>query len=296
MREIGKVQEVFDMFGVTPVYVVDYPVASQPDGYRPLQEIHASGRCLIGAHLHPWVNPPFDEVVSCRNSFPGNLGRDLEAAKLAVLGQEIGERFGAKPAIYKAGRYGIGAHTASILEEQGYEVDVSVCPHVDYSAEEGPDFTAYGVSPYWFGMRRRMLELPMTIGFSGMLSRWGAAVHRVVSSPGLRRCHLVGALARLRLVDKVWLSPEGYVGPEHRRLVRCLLQSGLRVFTFAFHSPSVVPGNTPYVRTERERDDFLRRCREFFEFFMGEVGGRPSTPLEIKARFEAPHRAGTRGR
>src|SRR5262250_2430572 len=67
MREIGKVQEVFDMFGVTPVYVVDYPVASQPDGYRPLQEIHASGRCLIGAHLHPWVNPPFDEVVSCRN-------------------------------------------------------------------------------------------------------------------------------------------------------------------------------------------------------------------------------------
>jgi len=283
------------MCGVTPVYVVDYPVASQRDGYRPLQEIHASGRCLIGAHLHPWVNPPFDEVVSRRNSFPGNLGRDLEAAKLAVLGQEIGERFGAKPTIYKAGRYGIGAHTAGILEEQGYEVDVSVCPHVDYSGEEGPDFTSYTASPYWFGMRRRMLELPMTIGFSGMLNRWGAEVHRVVSSPGLRRCHLVGALARLRLVDKVWLSPEGYVGPEHRRLVRCLLQSGLRVFTFAFHSPSVVPGNTPYVRTERERDDFLRRCREFFEFFKGEVGGRPSTPLEIKERFETPHRAATSG-
>src|SRR5688500_2908368 len=78
MRSIEKIQTVFNEYGIAPVYVVDYPVAFQPDGYRPLQEIHGSGRCLIGAHLHPWVNPPFDEQVSRRNSFPGNLPASLE--------------------------------------------------------------------------------------------------------------------------------------------------------------------------------------------------------------------------
>jgi hypothetical protein len=267
---------------VTPVYVVDYPIASQPDGYRPLQEIHASGRCVIGAHLHPWVNPPFMERVNRRSSFPGNLGRDLEAAKLAVLGQEIGERFGVNPTVYKAGRYGTGTHTAEILEEQGYEVDTSVCPHMDYSGEGGPDFTAFGPRPYWFGKHRRLLELPLTVGFSGALRRWGGGLHRVASRRQVARLHLVAALARLRLVDKLWLSPEGYVTADHKRLVRAQLHDGLPVFTFAFHSPSVVPGNTPYVRTEGDLEEFLARCREFLDFFLDEMGGRPTTPIEIK--------------
>lgn len=291
MSKIGRVQNLFDSVGVVPVYVVDYPIVSQRDGYRPLQEIHASGRCLIGAHLHPWVNPPFEEVVNRRNSFPGNLEPRLEAAKLRVLGDLIAERFGERPTIYKAGRYGIGSHTAAILEDQGYEVDVSVCPHMDYSSEGGPDFSGYEAWPYWFGRNRRLLELPLTVGFSGTLRRWGGVLHRAVSRPELGWLHLVGALARFRLLDKVWLSPEGFVVPEHRRLIGSLLGNGLRVFTFAFHSPSVVPGNTPYVRTERDLAELLARCRGFFEYFLGEIGGRPSTPVEIKdrlARASAP--------
>src|SRR5262245_50286164 len=73
MRHIGVIQKIFDEYGITPVYLVDYPIVAQADGYQPLQEIHRAGRCLLGAHLHPWVNPPFAESVNGRNSFPGNL-------------------------------------------------------------------------------------------------------------------------------------------------------------------------------------------------------------------------------
>lgn len=131
LRWIGRIQDIFDEYHITPVYVIDYPVASQADGYQPLQEIHSGGRCLIGAHLHPWVNPPYEEPVNAYNSFPGNLPRHLEAAKLQILGDCIGEQFGSCPVIYKAGRYGCGPHTADILEEQGYEVDLSVTPCLD---------------------------------------------------------------------------------------------------------------------------------------------------------------------
>src|SRR5262245_16231804 len=96
IRSVQKIQILCDEYQIRPVYVVDYPVALQSDGCRPLQEIYASGHSIIGAHLHPWVNPPFEEEVNRHNSFPGNLPRSLEAAKLGILGNLIGERFGCR--------------------------------------------------------------------------------------------------------------------------------------------------------------------------------------------------------
>src|SRR5258708_23509882 len=51
LRNQRMAQEVFDGFGVRPVYLVDYAVAAQSEGYMPLREIVQSGRCEIGAHL-----------------------------------------------------------------------------------------------------------------------------------------------------------------------------------------------------------------------------------------------------
>jgi hypothetical protein len=283
-RGVDRMQRIFDEYHIMPTYVMDYPIVSQPEGYRPLQGIHASGRCQIGAHLHPWVNPPFEEVVNQRNSFPGNLPLSLEAAKLKILSECIAEKFGVRPAVYKAGRYGVGPHTAEILEQEGYEVDMSVCPHMDYSYEGGPDFTMSSALPYWFG-RRRLLELPLTVGFAGILKDWGPALHRAATRPAMTALHAPGILARLGLVNKVWLSPEGYRSKELIALVRALLRDGLRTFSFAFHSPSLECGHTPYVRSELEREKFLSRCRKFFDFFMGDVGGICTTPLELKARW-----------
>ena len=163
MQWIGRIQDIFDEYGITPVYVIDYPVASQPDGYQPLVEIQASGRCLVGAHLHPWVNPPFEEPVNRFNSFAGNLSPTLEKAKLQVLSDCIRENFKIRPNVYKAGRYRIGLHTAEILEDLEYEVDRSVCPYMDYSSEDGPDYTSSTAWSFLFGRKRRLLELPLTV-------------------------------------------------------------------------------------------------------------------------------------
>ena len=48
------------------------------------------------------------------------------------------------------------------------------------------------------------------------------------------------------------------------------------------HSPSLAPGNTPYVRDTAELRTFLRRIEQYVEFFMDEIGGRPATPFEVK--------------
>ena len=56
IRHIYNVQSIFDAYGdgITPTYVIDYPVAGQADGFKPLKKIQDSSRALIEAHLHTW--------------------------------------------------------------------------------------------------------------------------------------------------------------------------------------------------------------------------------------------------
>jgi hypothetical protein len=280
--QIGRVQRIFDEFRIRPTFVIDYPVASRRRGFEPLKEIADDGRAVIGAHLHPWVNPPYEEEVCAYNSCPGNLSRHLEAAKLRQLVDVIGQNMGRRPTIYKAGRYGIGPNTPAILREQGFEVDLSVNPPFDFRDDGGPDFSARSVEPYWLDQRGGLLGIPATGAYVGFL-RWRVhQLYRLAAGPSLRWAHLPGILSRTSAIDRLRLSPEGFGHEEHRKLTRHLLRRGVRCFTFTFHSPSVEPGCTPYVRTQVDLRTFLDRCRRYFDYFLGELGGISMTPLELR--------------
>lgn len=277
-----RAHRIFEKYGIKPTYVIDYPVASQASGYVPLKELYDSGLCQIGTHLHPWVSPPFDEDVCNRNSYPGNLPRALEKEKLRQLTDEIEKRFGDRPTIYKAGRFGVGPNTAGILAELGYEIDTSVVPQTDLSAEDGPDFSRCDAAPYWFGTSG-MLEIPLSVGFSGVFSALGRRCWGALDTPMGRALKLTGISSRLRLLDRLVLTPEGITHDEHRRLTKTMLASGHRVFSFTYHSPSLQPGCTPYVRDDDDLALFLDRFDRYFDYFINEVGGRPSTPHEVRS-------------
>lgn len=281
MRQVETLQRLFERFGVKPIYMVDYAVASQPEGYEPLLGVVKDGRCELGAHLHPWVNPPIIEEICVRNSYPCNLPANLEREKLRILTATITANFGVRPEVYKAGRYGIGAATPQALIEQGYKVDLSVVPTRDYSDQTGPDFRGFDVTPFWMDDRQRLLELPFTTSFIGALHGSGDSLFRVMNSHTGRSLHLPGAFARLGLMNRVNLTPEGVTLKEGKALTRRLVASGVRVLTMAFHSTSLTPGSTPYVNSIAQRDAFYRWLEEYFEFFLGEVGGRLMTPMEF---------------
>lgn len=280
MRSQHLAQRILAAHGVRPTYVVDFPVSSHPDGYLPLKEIHADGGCQIGAHLHPWTNPPFTEQLCERNSYAGNLPRRLERAKLARLTAAIRRSFGLRPRIYKAGRYGIGPATSGILNEFGYEIDLSVLPHTDLSAQEGPNFRRFDPRPRW--LDGGMLELPMTVGFTGLLADRGPLLQAALGRRRAAALRLPALFARARLLERITLTPEGITFAEQRRLTESLLRAGHRVFSFTYHSPSLAPGNTPYVRDSRDLDAFLANIDRYLEYFLGKLGGRPTTPDELR--------------
>ncbi|MBW7837287.1 MAG: polysaccharide deacetylase family protein [Sphingomonadales bacterium] len=281
IAEQRHAQALFEQFGVKPTYVVDHPVAATEASAAVFKDWAATGRCLIGAHLHPWVNPPEGEALNARNSYPGNLPAELEREKLRILTGTIAANIGVQPKIYKAGRYGLGANTPGILKELGYEIDLSVVPATDFSEDGGPNFKGYPHDPYWFG--GGLLEIPLTRGYPGILGRFGEPAHHLATSGLGRALRLPGILARLRLVERIPLTPEGMSAADNCRLTRYLAKAGRQVFTYAYHSSSLLPGGAPYVRTLDERQAFLDGIEAFLEFFTGELGGRGTTPWEIKS-------------
>ena len=279
-------QAIYAPYGLRPTYVLDYPVATSRSAASVLKAFQDAGQCQVGAHLHPWVNPPFDEEIGDFNSYPGNLPATLEVAKLRALTDAIQAAFGRRPTIYKAGRYGVGAHTAAILAELGYRIDLSVVPHTDFRRQFGPDFRGCPDRPYWFA--ENMLELPLSRGFSGLAARFGAMLHRHTERGWGRRLHLGALLSRASLLERATVTPEGVTFDEIARLVRSMRRQGHRLFTLTYHSPSLAPGHTPYVRTARDVSLFLDRIKRVLALFFEELGAQPTMPEEIFVMLSQP--------
>jgi hypothetical protein len=261
---MAKFQQFCEAEGVVPLYLVDWPIAQSTEAAEVLRGPLAAGKAEIGVQLHPWVNPPFEEEVTQHNSYAGNLPAELEAAKFRSLRDAIEENFGTAPLAYRAGRYGVGPSTAPLLAEGGIAVDTSVRPKFDYSAGGGPDYRRHPLTPYWLDREQGLLELPLTTVFWGMLRKQGDWLY-----PALWRIpQLRGLLARAGLLERVPLTPEGVGVDEAIRGIDMALDDRLPVLVFSFHSPSLQPGHTPYVRTEQDLDglyDWWRRVFAYLE-------------------------------
>lgn len=290
IKHLEKAQRLLERYGVRPTYVIDYPVASQEAGFRPIGEWFGEGRCGLGAHLHPWVNPPFSEELSRFNSFPGNLALAVERAKLTRLTETIEENLGYRPTIYRAGRYGIGPATADILVDLGYEIDSSVVPYTDYSGDGGPNFNRLSRELFWFGPGQRLLEIPLTVDWCGLIRRFGHSLGPQLTSRAGERTHLPELFSRSNLLERIYLSPEGMDFVQLKRLTETLIAMGTRVFVFSYHSPSLAPGNTPYVRNAAELDQFLGTIERYCDFFLGTCGGASISPHDLRvAVIQAGH-------
>ncbi|MBW7944914.1 MAG: polysaccharide deacetylase family protein [Sphingomonadaceae bacterium] len=252
VKSLPKVHSLMRGFGIKPAYMVDYPVATTAESVEVLRALSEGEGATIGAQLHPWVNPPFIERVGGLNSFPGNLPREVERAKIKALTDAIAENFGAAPIVYRAGRYGVGPNTEALLDELGYRMDVSVRPYFDYSDEGGPSFRGIRPQLYWTGPERRLLELPLTSTFTGGLRVFGERAFELAT----RVPRLNGLLSRTSLLGRVALTPEGIPLDEAIQAIELLVEAGTQIFSISFHSPSVEPGHTPYVRDARDLADF----------------------------------------
>jgi peptidoglycan/xylan/chitin deacetylase (PgdA/CDA1 family) len=288
ISRLPRLQDVFDRRGIRPTYLISHPVATAAVAIDFLGRLQQDGRCEVGTHPHPWNTPPLEEHRTPHNSFISHLPATLQLRKIQTLHDTITRNFGRAPTAYRSGRWGFSDDVARNLIRLGYKVDTSISPVFDWSMYGGPDYSAESVDPFLFCLEASpedpggsLLEVPATIGFlQARGSRTARAFWRTYRLPLGGKA--LGVLSRLGVLNHVCFSPETNTAAEMISLARALAHRGTTVANMFFHSPSLLEGCSPFVRTPGDATAFIERIDEVLAFAVS-AGFRPVTMSELDA-------------
>ena len=243
-------------FGAKPTYLLSPELLRDAASVEVLSSLAG---CELGTHLHGEFASPDAEVPRITDDVQRDYPSDVERAKLTLLTRAFHDAFGKAPASFRAGRFGIGPSSVSILEGLGYRVDSSVTPHVDWRAvSPGLSFVGAPEQPYHPDTANaaragdaRLLEVPVT-----------------VRKPRLAFLPFVG-----RRLERRWLRPTKVEGPELVSIAREAVDAATRaqqsapvVLNAMFHNVEVVAGASPYAATDGQARRILDRLAYLLDF------------------------------
>src|SRR5882724_5998029 len=261
---LPRFQSLCERLGFKPVYLANYEMAMSDVFVEFARDVLARGTGEIGMHLHAWNSPPLVPLTDDDFHFQPYLIEYPEPVmkeKISTLTRLLEDQFDQKMVSHRAGRWAFDRRYAAMLIDEGYRVDCSVTPGVDWRGNPGDprsnggsDYTAFPERPYFLSpsdisvpATGGLLEVPMTIRSSRLYKR----AHWVYRTPLLRR----GA-NRVSL-GLSWLSPvqSALRAPLDRNL-NAMLQTaggaraeGADYMEFMLHSSELMPGGSPTFRT-----------------------------------------------
>jgi hypothetical protein len=276
IERIVPLQELFDEYDVRPTYLITYPVATHPRSVEILKRILDEGKCEIGMHCHPWNTPPFDKDGRIRNrdTMLCNLPEHLVFEKLSSLHEAICRNFGIVPVSFRAGRWGFGPAVARALCKLGYQVDSSITPYTDWRSQHGPDYSSFSPSLFRFDVdgiyhqkdKGALLQVPATVGFLQKDFALCQLISKATENQLGRKLRTKGILDRLRLVNKVWLSPETAEVRTMMALAERMKKNKYPCINLFFHSTSLLPGLSTFVLSQSDEKRFIHKIRKFLSY------------------------------
>ncbi|HVR72604.1 MAG TPA: hypothetical protein VMT87_17345 [Vicinamibacteria bacterium] len=282
-ERLPALQALFDGLGVRPTYLVTHEMATREESAAVLRGLAATGRCEIGAHLHPWSSPPY-RPEDLHGRYPHQLPTDVLRRQLRELTETIERGLGGRPTSYRAGRHGFDERSLVILEELGYTVDTSVDPLFNERGKGGTAFAGAPLLPYrpdYGDVRRpgaaRILEIPVTAATTPPLPK---SLERLYAS--LPPIPYRGALRRLGL-RAVWLRPSYTTLPDMLAFATRLARRDVPCFNILFHSSELLPGGSPYTPDQPSVDRFLEHLRRILDHLTGRLGAAGRTYAEFAA-------------
>ena len=268
--EIPAFQAFCQALGIKPTYLVDYAVANDVNGAAILRNI-STQHSEIGAHLHPWANPPFYGETTEYSSHVINLPLAQVEEKLAALKTVIERNIGTTPKAFRTGRWGINGDVLKLIHSCGITTDSSIYPlynHQYFSCENAPsqqywpDFTDTNQT----SSQRDIFEIPVTCGFNRSNYRLAQGIHKTLESAPFTWLRLNSILWHSLLLRKLYLSPELCSANDMKRLINTGLKRQESVFHMYLHSSSLIDNTTGLNNEVNARENICSRIAEVIQY------------------------------
>jgi hypothetical protein len=266
---VERLQPLFNKYNVVPTYLINNVVLEDRESVQVFKQLQ--GNYELGTHLHP----EFMEPQKKYTDYAGKKGAanccfyepSIEFEKIKNITDLFRQDFGYDPKSFRAGRFSAGDNTIQSLAKLGYLVDTSVTPNVcwnDKSREKPVDFRNTSEQPYLTGNQIRhqqdggqLLEVPVSIAL-----KKNTVIHtlkKIIKRPG-----------KPKLYSPVWLRPvysdinDFQWLLEHYR--RKFASRPVVVYNLMFHNVEVIPGLSPYTKTEQDCKAYLDQMEWLFSY------------------------------
>jgi len=277
LRFIPQFQSLCDTFRIYPTYLVTSEICDDRFAVKLLTEYWGSGRAEIGSHLHIWSTPPFEDLDGFRyndlyHGYANELPETMLKEKIDYLTHQFFSTFGFKPTSFRSGRFGFNETCANILMQNGYLVDSSITPYINWSKQKGlpngtggPNFVYEGVRPHSIrNANGSICEIPVTILPTRFPFTSSQRLTRLYSS---LQTSMAGKIMRKITFGSqpVWFRPFPYttIGMLHK-VLKTAMEMNLECVTMMLHSSELMPGCSPYRRDQKDVDELLSLMEALF--------------------------------
>jgi len=277
IRFVPRFQDLCNKYFIKPTYLVTSEICEDDFAKEIFTDYLLANTAEIGAHLHSWTTPPFLDKDGYRHNdknhaFANELPGELLTEKIKNLTHHIEASFGERPLSFRSGRYGFNENVAGVLAENGYLVDSSVTPFMDWSANKGipgnsggPDFIEKTPFPYRYTFGdNSLLEIPITI----LPTTFPLNKYHKLARYYFRE---VNGNILFRVIRKLvfnnqpfWFRPYSWMSNEmFDELLNEAIRLKLPYIVMMFHSSELMPGCSIY----REDENAISRLYEQLESF-----------------------------
>jgi hypothetical protein len=292
LHALPKFQTFCEEKGLRPCYFVDYAAAIGLAKQTEFLERVALSQCELGAHLHPWANPPYFGKPSEESSHVVNLPLMQVEQKLDALMELFASTLNYKPKAFRTGRWGISEAIMELLYLRGFDVDSSVYPFYknDY-------FDCYGapLSAYWpsttdvlkSGTQRNILEMPVTVGFNRKAFNKASRLHDFSQHPALQVFKPTALLWHSKVLRKIYFSPEVADIGNMIKLADKAIENGQHYLHMYFHSSNLINNGTGFLKSENSYALICERISAVIEHLQTKYEVNFMTPSEYKVYLKS---------
>jgi hypothetical protein len=266
---VKRLQPLFNKYQLAPTYLINNVVLEDKNSCKSLASL--DGRYELGTHLHPeFIEPQktvFDYAGKKGEANCCFLDPAVELEKIRSITRLFAQRFNYSPVSFRAGRFSAGPNTIQSLATLKYKVDTSVTPHVNWndSTRERPvDYSNFPEQPYFMkptsmkseDVSGSILQVPVTI-----------TEKRTSIIRELKRTYF-GLRHKIKSYRPVWLRPVFSSFNDFAVIVAEFEDrykiNEMIVYNMMFHNVEVMPGLSPYTRTENDCKRYLDDLEKFF--------------------------------
>lgn len=268
LRYLTRFQELCVKYGFKPTYFVNYEAVNDKQFVDDCRGWVKDGDAEVGMHIHGWNSPPYfyRRPLNYQNFLIEEPLINLKK-KVRVHLDLLNEYFQVQIKSHRAGRWAINAEYLSVLKASGITSDSSITPYLDWGKidnqylKNGINYSHFKNSIYKYSKsnlvesidvnENDLIELPTSIYKTKM---------KIYGVP------LLGKVFNKFRPEFSWIRPNGRNLKEMKSAVTSLEAENVPYIMFMTHSSELMPGGSPYFKSEKSIEILYDQLELFFAF------------------------------